>query len=102
MLVVEAANVLWRKTLRRELSGAEAALALSTLGGSGVELRPSAPLAARALSLASALEHPVYDCVYLTLAERERVPLVSADARFLRAVAKRRLKIDVLPLADVT
>jgi predicted nucleic acid-binding protein len=40
----------------------------------------------------------VYDCVYLSLAERERIPLVSADTRFLGAVGRRRLKIPVLDL----
>jgi predicted nucleic acid-binding protein len=44
-------------------------------------LRPTAPLAARALELAFALDHPVYDCFYLALAEAEQVGLVTADGR---------------------
>jgi predicted nucleic acid-binding protein len=37
----------------------------------------------RALTIARALGHPIYDCVYLALAEAENKPLVTADARFL-------------------
>jgi predicted nucleic acid-binding protein len=98
ILVIEAANVLWRKMARKELSSAEAERALALIDESGLELHPVQPLAARSLELARTLEHPVYDCVYLSLAERERIPLVSADARFLSAVARRRLKIPVLDL----
>jgi predicted nucleic acid-binding protein len=63
MLVVEAANVLWRKMARKELSGGEAERALALLDESGLELPPVRPLAARALELSRVLEHPVYDCV---------------------------------------
>jgi predicted nucleic acid-binding protein len=46
-------------------------------------LRPLEPLASRAVVVARALDHPVYDCFYLAHAEREAVPLVTADARLL-------------------
>jgi predicted nucleic acid-binding protein len=101
LLMVEAANVLWRKAARREISGGEAGRALALLDRSGLELRPVRPLVARALELARTLEHPVYDCVYLTLAERERVPLVSADVRFLATISRRRLRINVVALAEL-
>lgn len=35
-----------------------------------------------ALALAQELDHPVYDCLYLALVEREKRPLVTADRRF--------------------
>jgi predicted nucleic acid-binding protein len=37
----------------------------------------------RALDLAIRLAHPVYDCVYLALAEQRNIPLVTADARLI-------------------
>jgi predicted nucleic acid-binding protein len=43
------------------------------------------------------LDHPVYDCFYLALAERERAPLISADKRLL-AAAQRSKAIEVRPL----
>jgi len=99
MLLVEAANALWRKTARREISSREAERALDLLSESGLDLRPAAPLVGRALDLARTLEHPVYDCVYLALAERERATLVSADARLVALASHRRLRIPAVDLA---
>ena len=46
-----------------------------------LEFRPTAPLASRAIELALELDHPVYDCFYLALAEAEKTELVTADLR---------------------
>ena len=40
---------------------------------------------AMALALAADLRHPVYDCLYLALALRERTCVVTADKSFHRA-----------------
>lgn len=55
----------------------------------------------RALDLALALEHPIYDCVYLALAERMDRRLITADRRFIKALsgtehASRALALDTL------
>ena len=44
---------------------------MDALPGYFAFLSPLTPLAARATALAEALDHPVYDCFYLALAERE-------------------------------
>src|SRR5262249_3790626 len=62
LLLVEAANALWKKTERREISAAEAGRALDVVLSSGLVIRPSRPLLHRALTLAGRLGHPVYDC----------------------------------------
>ena len=49
-------------------------------------VEPDDALERRALDLALALSHPVYDCLYLALAERLARQVVTADRRFLRAV----------------
>ncbi|MWD27193.1 PIN domain-containing protein [Aquicoccus sp. SCR17] len=41
----------------------------------------------RALDLALALEHPIYDCVYLALAERMDRRLITADRRFIKTLS---------------
>src|SRR5262245_58525630 len=65
LLFPEAANALWKKRARREITAREAGQALELLMAAGLDLRPSGPLLGRALQLARRLRHPVYDCIYL-------------------------------------
>lgn len=61
-------------------------------------LSPMAELAPRALEIARALDHPAYDCFYLTLAEREHTYLVTADEVLVRRVARTPWARHVRPL----
>jgi predicted nucleic acid-binding protein len=54
-----------------------------------------------ALSIANSLDHPIHDCLYLALAESLKVPLVSADARFLDALRRAGYRsIEIKALAE--
>jgi predicted nucleic acid-binding protein len=99
LLLSEAANALWKKLIRREITAREAAQAIELLMASGLDLRPSGPLLGRALGLARRLRHPVYDCLYLALAQAENATLVTADQRLLARVAKGRTRVAVVDLA---
>ncbi len=99
LLLPEAANALWKKLIRREITAREAAQAIDLLMASGLDLRPSGPLLGRALALARRLRHPVYDCLYLALAQAEHATLVTADQRLLARVAKGRTRVAVVDLA---
>lgn len=98
LLLVEIANALWRKTAAGEISPREADTAFELVRHSGIDLHAAAPLLPRAMDLARRLEHPVYDCVYLALAERERAAFVTADQRLLRRVGARKLGTTVIDL----
>jgi predicted nucleic acid-binding protein len=98
LLLVEVANALWKKTVKKELSAREAGEAFDLLGESGIDLRPTGPLLRRAMDLGRRLAHPVYDCVYLALAERERAAFVTADDRLLRRLAARKIGASVVDL----
>lgn len=50
---------------------------------------PDSELLDAALRLALAFRHPVYDCLYLACAQRENVPLLTADASFHQALQTR-------------
>jgi predicted nucleic acid-binding protein len=55
-------------------------------------------LAPRAVTIAGQLDHPVYDCLYLALAEAEGADFVTADIQLLgkvRATAWERWAISL-------
>jgi predicted nucleic acid-binding protein len=97
LIYAEIGNAVWKRALWNELSTADALRALESAIGIFTMLVPIAELAARATEIAIELRHPIYDCFYLALAERERCALVSADTRLL-AVAKRVKRIEVRKL----
>jgi len=79
----------------------EADAAFDLVRRSGIDLRPTAPLLPRAMGVARRLGHPVYDCVYLALAEREHAAFVTADHRLLRRLSTRRLEVSIVDLRTV-
>jgi predicted nucleic acid-binding protein len=81
-LALECANVLWKKVRLGELADGPAKQALADITGGTIELRPSTPLVHLAFSLSRELNHSVYDCVYLALAQMEKAELVTADRVF--------------------
>lgn len=86
LLPVEIGNALWKLARREQLdptiSFAPELASLATL----VSLQDEASLVPRALTIARALSHPIYDCVYLALAEAEQTRLLTADKRFIASV----------------
>lgn len=90
LVVAEIGNAVWKRALWNELSTADAVRALEIAAEMFTRLIPIAELAARATEIAIELRHPIYDCFYLALAERERCALVSADAKLLAAAKKMK------------
>jgi predicted nucleic acid-binding protein len=87
LIHAEVGNALWKAVRRGELVGdGEIADQLADLARY-VRTLDETPLMARALALGIELGHPVYDCVYLALAEDLDDMLLTADRRFVRAVA---------------
>lgn len=86
LLLVECANALWKKVIRQELRPSEAFEALTRLHRAPLRLESTRPLLPEALSLAVDINHPIYDCLYLSLARGRDLPLVTADQRFYSAV----------------
>jgi predicted nucleic acid-binding protein len=101
LLLPEAANALWKKLMRREITAREAAQAIDLLMASGLDLRPSGPLLSRALTLARRSRHPVYDCLYVALAQAEGATLITADQRLLARIARGRTRVAVMDLATL-
>jgi len=97
LVLAEVSNVMWKKLHRGLLPPDQLVAAARRLPRYFEQLIPLGELVERATELTITLDHPVYDCFYLALAERERLPLISADSRLLALLGRHRL-IDARPL----
>jgi predicted nucleic acid-binding protein len=86
--LLEAANALWRRSRRGEISGEEAKERLSELCNAPVAATPIEDDLLAAADLANQLGHPVYGCLYLATAIRGNTYVVTADSRLHAAVAQ--------------
>ena len=84
--LLEAANALWRRTQRAEISAEEAKERLTELYNAPVTTTTIEHDLLAAADLASVLGHPVYDCLYLAMAIRENTYVITADSRFHAAI----------------
>jgi predicted nucleic acid-binding protein len=89
--LVEAANALWRHAKLGEITAEEALAWMSELADAPVASLATEPHVARALKLATEIDHPIYDCVYLALALQYDTHVVTDDRRFAAAAARADL-----------
>jgi predicted nucleic acid-binding protein len=88
-LLLEAASTLWKKVKSSQLLEIHALRHIDDLPDFFSRLYASRDLARTAMDLGFRLRHPVYDCLYLALAQREGCKLVTADEEFFRALKRR-------------
>ena len=87
-VLVEAANVFWKKARSDQMTAAKADEALLALATGAIDFRSTPPLLPRALEMANDIGHPVYDCIYIAAAEAWSAVLVTADRRLVDAVER--------------
>ncbi|QNT70449.1 type II toxin-antitoxin system VapC family toxin [Defluviicoccus vanus] len=81
LLVAEVCNAAWKRFRRGETTERHLDWIADRIGRMGLALVPDLALAVPATTIARRLDHPVYDCLYLALAEARRATLVTADRR---------------------
>ena len=81
----ELANVLWMATRHKVLTIDEASKRLALADGLGIHAVPNRNLWQGALVRAHQSKVAVYDTLFIELAVRERLPLVTFDAALLKA-----------------
>ena len=96
LILAEIGNALWKSALRDEVSKSDAVRALAAAAAHLTTLVAIDELAEHATGLAIDLRHPIYDCFYLALAQRENAAVVTADERLLAAARKARIKARLL------
>ena len=87
LMASEVGNALWQKVRRGEIERGLAGVLISAVSDMGVRWADDETICADATRLAVALDRPVYDCVYLALANRIGAILVTTDERFANALA---------------
>jgi predicted nucleic acid-binding protein len=87
LFYVECANIFWKKIGRGLCSPAEGSQALADLAVLPLRRTPTFDLAADALAVALAHGISAYDACYVALAQRQGVPLLTADAKLVQKLA---------------
>ena len=100
LMASEVANALWRKARAGEIERRTAGILLANVPDMPVRWGADEIVSADAMRLALALDHPVYDCVYLALAHRIGAIMLTADRRFATAVSSTVHGESILTLAD--
>jgi predicted nucleic acid-binding protein len=91
MIRLEVAHVLWSATRRGVILEADFRASSSVMDQLFAAAPATDELIAPASRLMRRLDHPVYDCLYIALAHRESVALVTADERQFSAARKARI-----------
>ena len=93
LMPVEAVNAWWKKVRVGDMEPAHLHEALVNLLGLGIELAPATLLLAPAARIAVEIDHPVYDCLYLALAESRRARLATDDRDLRRAASRLEIAL---------
>jgi predicted nucleic acid-binding protein len=101
IIIAEVLSAAWKRCRLGEIADAQLDDIAVRVADGVVSFRPLRPLASRAAAIARELDHPVYDCFYLALAEAEEAPLVTADRRLLAVVRGTPWAPRVLPIGGV-
>ena len=99
LILAETANGLWKYARRGDMAVDDCREAVCRLPGF-VRTTPDEDLVEDAMALSVSLDHPAYDCLYLALARRLSLPLLSADRRML-ALARTQLNLATIGLDEV-
>ncbi len=81
LVVAEVCNAAWKLERLGVLGRSEREAIAAEIEGLFDRVSALGPLAPRATAIARTLDHPIYDCFYLALAEREEGRFVTADRR---------------------
>ena len=101
LMKVEFANALWKKRRKGEIDDDGCRTIIHALTAGAIRYTPDGELFGAAFQLACHIDHPVYDCLYLALADAQGAKMVSADGRLLDKARAAGLDRLVLPLADI-
>lgn len=102
LALIEASNTAWKKVIRGEMTQEQGEAMVQALPLYFDRLVHMDALIIRAYALAHQLAHPVYDCLYLALAEQESARLITDDQRLIKVVSRTEFRKRVRSLEGGT
>ncbi len=97
-IIAEFANALFKKVQAGEIAEIQARQSVDILP-SIINFLPIETLIGDALDLAFELHHPVHDCLFLALAMRQDIKLITADMKFLNRCENASVKYPICALS---
>ncbi len=107
LFYVECANVLWKHIRWADYSVERARDDLKSLSALALQCVSNADLLTETIKIAAEENISAYDACYVALAQREKIPLVTADEKLARALAKSKYdaqwlgKFNIPPLVEI-
>lgn len=90
LIHAEVGNAIYKKRKLGEFAHEEDLSTLPAQLASIIRTVDEVPMMSRALELALALDHTIYDCVYLAVAEAMNDDLITADIRFFKRLGRHK------------
>ncbi len=91
IFISEICNVVWKKFKVQEITAEQGQAIVTNVPAVIDHIVPTIELAQRAFDLAVQFNHPVYDCLYLALAERESIRFITDDTKLVAVGKKAKL-----------
>ena len=102
LLVSEVANAVWRKVRLGQVDRRSAGQLIATMSDTPVQWHADETVGADAIRLAITHDRPVYDFMYIALAQRLGTHVITADRRLANALENTDHGDLVVALADPT
>jgi predicted nucleic acid-binding protein len=100
LVLAEMNNAIWKQLYKGQWTAQQAFAVQAIIPRLFKQLVPIEILMPRASAMMIEIVHPVYDCIYLALAERESIPLVTVDQRLIEA-GKKLGSVEIIHLRDL-
>lgn len=100
-IMVESANVLWKHVRRNGLTVEDATAGINLLRRAGIRLVQYGELLDDAIRLAVGSNITIYDALFAALAQRESIPLITADRPLITRLTNtgvQSITLDAIPL----
>lgn len=95
-ILLETHHVVWKSWRRGETTFEAPDAVIKALREAFDHIEQSATLLADATRISLGLTHPIYDCLYIAHAQRERAALITADEKQFAIARKAKIDVELL------